>query len=139
LLEASKTITERAADGTGVLMSEIHKALFGISKEITLGKPEEFEIQGSPDTLFEPQVLKTNAPCPMLAYIGNLSIAGLHIAICGGWIDVHNLQLTLAEHKVSPKESIKITAMYSGYIPPGFSFGQKLHLSFTFKGTGYWE
>lgn len=117
-----------------------HRACMTLSKEIVLGNDSEFELLGQPDTFFTPDTLVHNITSPMFVYIGNLSIAGQHLFIEGGYCDAFNSSLDFPqEFEMTPSMAIRMMVKYSGYIPAGCQFGQKVFVSFTFKGKGRWE
>lgn len=136
---------------SSIINCKIQRYTFSMSQEITIGQRKNISLTSTPNLIFRPQRMTTNVPSPMFAYIADIAVAGVHVAIGSGYEDAYHYVAnstgqSLDMPKVYPGSIIQVCGYYSGMIPTaclndgrtvmplGLKEGDACHFTVAFKG-----
>jgi hypothetical protein len=110
-----------------------------VSHELTLGEPCSFNLTSSTDIPFIPEQLHLNAPSMGVVLVREVKICNVSMTVGTGAIDAFAYskgELRLGGLEMYPANRVSLSCEYTGYVPVGYSHGQKYTFSATFKGPG---
>jgi hypothetical protein len=110
-----------------------------VSHELVLGEPCRFNLSSSTDILFTPEQLHLNVPCMGLVLVHEVKICNVSMTVGTGAIDAiaySKGEMRLGGFEMYPANHVSLICEYTGYVPVGYSLGQKYTFSATFKGPG---
>lgn len=93
---------------------KVERYSMGLSKEIALGSPFNFELLASPDVTFRPQEISMNAPAPSMFMIQGIQVSAVG-CIIGNAEDAYNWKRRVIDYPtMTPANRIIICVQYTG-------------------------
>lgn len=112
---------------------------FTISRDVTLGTAEEFEVCDQPYVTFIPRRMYANAVAPSMFLTNSALLSNVNQIAARGWLDCYMAHsragLLLTKNIViSPANRIRFHVKYNGYVPPGLIMGMTFTFCLAFRG-----